>query len=492
MHGFRNVVWSSIDYLVLPILWIIFTPIFVNKLGVDQYGIWMLVNSVIGASGAMNFGLAGATVKFVAKYRATYNKKNISAVTQSSIVFYIVFGLIALILLNIISPILITEVFKVKECNHLLAIKAIKIAGVGIFVKFIDEVFVALLQGFERYDYVSKIAMPINIATVLVNLFLALRGFDISYLLISTIIIMLLGAVFKFVVFKMKVFSDFSFKPSITKHVINEVFAFGVYSWVQSIGSILFSQLDRLIIAAYLGTASLTYYTVAMQLAQQINVLLSRAFAFIFPLSSVSYENGEFSNIKHLYFISTKFVVFTALLIGGPLYLFSDQILTLWMGSDFSLNSSCLLRPLVISSVLLAASVVPFYLMNGTNFVRLNTVASLSSGVAVAITMLSLINVFGAQGAAWARLATLPVSIYSRTLIHYKLLNDKRWYIGILIVFAILAPFSILYSIREYFYGIKFDLVLLLIFSSIVGILCAFFSLFIMHYVTKYNYEEIK
>jgi len=47
----------------LLVLYFVATPIFVHKLGVDQYGIWMLVNACFGFSGVLAFGLSDATIK---------------------------------------------------------------------------------------------------------------------------------------------------------------------------------------------------------------------------------------------------------------------------------------------------------------------------------------------------------------------------------------------------------------------------------------------
>src|ERR1035438_6753012 len=47
-RSLRNSSYSLADYLLLPVLWIVATPIFLRRLGVDQYGIWMLVNTVMG------------------------------------------------------------------------------------------------------------------------------------------------------------------------------------------------------------------------------------------------------------------------------------------------------------------------------------------------------------------------------------------------------------------------------------------------------------
>jgi len=92
---FSNSAWNIADVIVLPFLMLLFTPFFIRKLGTDQYGIWMFVNSIIAGIGILNMGLGDATIKFVSKYRSLEDPINLSrivnAVFSLSLVFLIIF-----------------------------------------------------------------------------------------------------------------------------------------------------------------------------------------------------------------------------------------------------------------------------------------------------------------------------------------------------------------------------------------------------------------
>jgi hypothetical protein len=66
----------------------------------------------------------------------------------------------------------------------------------------------------------------------------------------------------------------------------------------------------------------------------------------------------------------------------------------------------------------------------------LNMVFALVSGISVVAAGALLIPDLGVNGAAWARLACFPLSLVSRTIVHYWVLEDRRWY-G---VFATFGP----------------------------------------------------
>ena len=48
-------------------------PFLVHRLGLSQYGIWMLVNAILGSMGTLSMGFGDATVKYVSAYRGQNN-----------------------------------------------------------------------------------------------------------------------------------------------------------------------------------------------------------------------------------------------------------------------------------------------------------------------------------------------------------------------------------------------------------------------------------
>ena len=45
-QNFKNSFWNFVNALIYPLVLLIATPYFIHDLGVEQYGIWMLMNSI--------------------------------------------------------------------------------------------------------------------------------------------------------------------------------------------------------------------------------------------------------------------------------------------------------------------------------------------------------------------------------------------------------------------------------------------------------------
>ncbi|MEM2293083.1 MAG: oligosaccharide flippase family protein [Nitrososphaeria archaeon] len=483
-RSFRNAIYSTADYLLLPILWFITTPIFISRLGMDQYGIWLLVNTFLGFSSVIGFGLSDATIKYVSKYRALGNKAAVIRVIRSTLTMYGILGILVGISTFLAAPFLVYHIFNVKSENLEVAIIALRIGGLGIIIRFFDSVLQSAIYGYERYDLATRVTILTNTATMIINVVLVLNGYGLIEILLVTVILLGVGGVAKMFIVKHVLIPNFVFTPLFDRFAFREIFDFGFYSWLHSISGIFLHQVDRFLIASLLNMSALTYYVVCLQVAQQIHAVLSRAVSFLFPLSSAVKETGNLQRLRRIYFKGLNFTTITAVAMGLPLFVFSHNVLSIWIGTMFANEAANILRILVLFFTLLATSIVPYYYLNGTGFVRLNALAGIIDGVIVVVVASFLIPQMGVAGASWAKLANVPIQIILRTIIHYKVLADYRWFAALGIFIPVIATFIIGFGVitiwGEPTLSFKLLIIMVLIYAllgaSITGVLCYLFN----------------
>src|SRR3970040_546128 len=67
---FRNAVSGSSGFVFISLIGLLITPFLVANFGIEQYGIYILVISVVGYYGIFDFGLGQGLIKFVAEFNA--------------------------------------------------------------------------------------------------------------------------------------------------------------------------------------------------------------------------------------------------------------------------------------------------------------------------------------------------------------------------------------------------------------------------------------
>ncbi|WP_158551445.1 oligosaccharide flippase family protein [Rhodohalobacter sp. SW132] len=453
----KNAFYNSSETILYPLLWVISTPIFVHYLGAEQYGIWMLVNGFIGfGGGAMGLGLTDATVKFVSKYRALNDIPAIVKVSRTTMTVYCLMGILVGIVVFGFAELLVENVFRVEEGNIQLTIIALKIGGIGIVARFFNDVFRSVIYAFERHDVNAKVTMGIDIVTMVINVILVIAGFDLLAVLLSSIIFLVIGGMIKAYISKKYFINSLSFIPLYDKSVLKEVFSYSFYTWLQSILRLSQSKLDRFLIAGIISVSGLTYYVIALKVAEIIHSVLARATSFVFPMVSQLVEKGNIKRLKEIYHKATFFIVIATIAIITPTYLFGFSLLEIWMGTDFANEAILILYVFLAKYMFHPIGIINHHFLLGTGLVKLNTQFL---AITVPLTlglMLLLMPVYGLVGAALAKLVSIPSLLIMRIVsekIVFKKLDIKSnlsYFIPAIVPFLLIIFWLINYPWLSY------------------------------------------
>jgi len=403
----RNAAFSAADYLLAPLLMILAAPFLVSRLGLDRYGIWVLVNALVGTAAVVPLGLGDATVRFVSSYRGRGGQDGVIRVIRSTLTVSLLLGVLVAIVVIVSAPWLAAAVFKISSPDHELATRAIQLAGVALVIRSVDSVFLSTLRAYERYDLAAGVAMAVRIANIAAAVLLVILGYGVVQILLGTLAVTTLGTLTQATLSR-RLVEGLSLRPLLDRAALREVFGFGMYSWVQGLGGMIFGQADLLLIGAILGSRQLAYYAVCVQLAQQIHGLPAAVFAFLFPMISSRYEHTGRAGLKELFKRYVGLNVIFAAVLAVPLILWGRTILTLWMGAEFASHAYVLLAILAVAYALLSINVVPHYTLLGLGQVRFVSIANLAGGVLSLIGVAALLPIIGLTGAGVGRLLYGP------------------------------------------------------------------------------------
>jgi len=418
----RNASWNTVDYFVMPVLLLAATPFLVHRLDIEQYGIWMLVNSMAGMMGIVNPCFGDATIKFVAHYRARNEIAGAVRIARTVFTIYIFWAFITFAMIYFAAPFLINYVFKVDISMRAMAITAIRLGGAAFALRFFESVCSSTLKGFERYDFASAANIFTKVSVIGSAVFLVGLGHGIIEILIAILVITNISILIQGYLAE-RLLKGVFYKPIFDIGSLREVSGFGFWRWLQEMASAVFLQSDRFLISAILGTGMLTYYTVCLQIAQQAYRLLSSAASFIFPVTSALSSGGETAGLKKLYSHSTILIALSAAAIILPLYFLASPILTVWMGADFARISVPALKLLVLSYGAYSLTIIPSSFLNGIGMVKINVLFGTISAIVVVSVSVVLLPRIGIVGAGWAHIVNILTIIglmyKTRTLIFH-------------------------------------------------------------------------
>src|SRR5271165_5861005 len=136
-----NAFYSIAEYIAQPLSMIVAAPFLVHKLGLQQYGIWMLVSAILGSMGILSTGFGDATVKYVSAYRGQNNLVGVERTIRATLTINAFLGGLFSLLIWVAAPYTVAYIFKIEPVFHAASVQAIRISAVILVVRSVESVF---------------------------------------------------------------------------------------------------------------------------------------------------------------------------------------------------------------------------------------------------------------------------------------------------------------------------------------------------------------
>ncbi len=377
----RRATWAAVDQGINPLLQLALTPYFIARLGRREFGLWVLGITVVNMSQVISLGAGMAATKHVSADLGVGATARAVAAVRASLAVVLACGIGAATVLCLFAPLIAARFFAALGPATLVA-PILALAVVAGVVQEIDGVYSGALRGAERFDLSARVEVPTRIGIGLVLVYLAMRYANAATMLEGLILAMSMKAMLKGRQAALLLGDGRCCLPARSMLAIKRVFRFGVWQWLQALGSVMFTSLDQLLVGGLLGSRALMRYSVCLQLAQYVHTIPSAAMQVIFPrVSSLGGGLGDRSR-RSMLRQATVVAVGLAAFLGLALAVFSHPLLAHWIGPTFAAENSWLLVLLVLVHIVLAFNVGAYFILLGRGESKRSAKIVLSASVA--------------------------------------------------------------------------------------------------------------
>ncbi len=365
----RNSAWNLVDIFLYPFLFLVTTPYFIDHLGEKEFGVWMLVNSVMITMQVFNLGLGTAVFKHVAAHLSikAYDKIKETFNTNFSLSCVIHLACI-LVSVCIAFGVKYFSFFKIETAYINLVSSGIILGGTIVGFKFYEQMVSYTFKAFERFDLAAWISSGTKLTVLLTNVVLVYLGFGLISLLISGIIISSLG-ILTGILFIKQMIPGFSIGLHFDKSSIQHELRFAVWPWFQSLAIIITFQCDRFFVVTYIGLATLSYYGLVATMFNHIHMGFNAIAPWLAPKITKLKTQGK--DIKELYLTTRNFsllISLTALLIFSVV---NAPILKLFLSLDKYQHAASFIKLFTLFELFFVYAIVPNYFLNAAGYERL-------------------------------------------------------------------------------------------------------------------------
>jgi O-antigen/teichoic acid export membrane protein len=420
-----NAVYGVLDYIAYPIGMLLTAPVLLRHLGATEYGLWAVATALVSTGSIVASGFGDANIQFIAKARSHGDIKAIVCAVRSTMGINLLLGAVLALISWMLVPHVSGRIMSSDPGSQYESLRALRVASLLILVRAIESVCVSTQRAYERYGAAVRISIIARILTLLVAIPLAYRGMGVVGIMVGTGVLITAGTIAQLVRLRQHL-GTASLLPSFDRAATAALFGFGIFSWIQALSGVIFTQVDKLMLGVSLGATAVTAYVLCVQMAQPIYGIVAAGLHFLFPYLAGLQTTKSNSVLKKAVFSALALNVAFVLVGTTTVLLLGHAVLYMWVGASVAEESVKILSPIVWGFALMGLNVTGYYTMLALGQVRIVTVLGIAGGAVMVSLMALLLPKMGIMGLVLARLSYGAIALLMYPFMLFVLSsNDK-------------------------------------------------------------------
>ncbi|ANI88439.1 hypothetical protein A9P82_03445 [Arachidicoccus ginsenosidimutans] len=363
-----NSCWNIADIFLYPVLFFVSTSFFIRHLGQTQFGIWMLVNTIIVSMQMFNFGIGSTVLKNTALHIGAQNENGkINVVNNAVSITLILFALC--VMLGVAGYFLVyhKHLFDIANADRLLCAKCIVIAGLLVGLKFFEQIFTNYFKALEDYKIAALLGSGNRLSGLIINIiFLWIFKINILGLLSVLFVVNSIFIIIGFFLMRRNT-NNYAFKFNLK--ISKEEASFALFTWFQSLAIIIIFQSDRYLIVSGFGLITLSYYALTATMFNHLHMGFSALLPWISPKLTKLYAQQK--NGRELYAAAQSAVTCGALILLLILYLIYPFVFRVILGTNTFNEIKEYTKYFIVFESFFVLGIVPAYYFNAVGHERI-------------------------------------------------------------------------------------------------------------------------
>lgn len=373
-------------------------PIYLHYLGKATYGIWILVNAVVGYYGLLDLGLRPALMRHVAKYIGHADERSLNEICNTAWIIQTTMAVLVLLVSAALAAWLpYMEGFALNEFPG--AQTLLLLFGGTAALSFVGGGFKSAIGGAERFDVSNVLLLASSCVVNVGNITVLYFGgglIEMATVLLCTRLLDTPVAAFV----SCRIVPNLRFNPRLFRIArVKELFGYGIHAFGVAAGERLRFASDAIVISAFLPAASIVIFSIGNRPMTFLTEFVRGISRVLTPAFSRKEASQTTSDLAHLLVLSTRATSLLAFLGSLLLVVAGDRLLKLWLGEGF--EESFLIILILVPAYLMETSLAPTgSFLLGTKGYKLISKVIIAEGIANLALSLSLIRPFGLIGVA--------------------------------------------------------------------------------------------
>lgn len=327
----KNTMLLYVRMLFLMLVSLYTSRVVLNALGVEDYGIYNVVGGIVSMFSILSASFSSSVSRFLTFELGKGDKGRLSTIFSTSVIIQTSMAFAILVIAEIIGIWFLNNKMNIPA-ERLVAANWVMHCSILTFaINLISIPYNAAIIAHEKMDvfaYVSIVEAVLKLSVayaITVSLYDKLTVYAILLLAIAVLIRLIYGVYCK------KHFEECSFLFAIEKEQIREMTGFAGWTLLGNAAYMFNTQGVNLLINMFFGVTLNAARGIATQVEHAVMQFVNNFTTAINPQITKSYAEGNLGYMHTLVCRGAKYSYFLMLVFAVPIWVETEQILTLWL-----------------------------------------------------------------------------------------------------------------------------------------------------------------
>lgn len=332
----KGAVLSYVNIILTTVVGLILTPFIVKNLGANQYGLYVLIGSLIVYFSLLDFGIGDTVIRYIARYRVSKTKSDEAQFLGSLLTIFIPI-IVFILITGGITYFYIDRIFgRNFNIEDLTLIKQMfLILLFNLSFSLIGNVFLGYINAYEKYVFTRTVLIGKYLLRSAIIYFVLIQGgLALSIIIIDTIINILFFILNIFYCIKyLNIKITFG---KISKRFVKEIFSFSIWLFLISLISSFQWQGGQLLLGIIGTPIEIAVYSIGVLLGSYYGAFAMAITTMFLPHASrLVVQNASEEILTDNMIRVGRVTSFVLMLILSGFIIFGKMFVILWLSDDY-------------------------------------------------------------------------------------------------------------------------------------------------------------
>jgi O-antigen/teichoic acid export membrane protein len=389
--------WFALGVNIL--VGIFLSPFILHRLGDAAFGIWVLIFSLTGYYGIFDLGIRSSIIRYVSKYTATKDLREVSGLINTALFTYTCVGALSFVI-TLVGCFYVDRIFHIAPGLQTAARWLLFVVGTSVALGFPLGLFGGVLEGLQKFyvnNWINVISQLLRAALIV---FYLSRGYGLLTAALITVGLPLLSSFFRAAVALRAMPVSFSWK-FVERQALRNMANYSGITFMIIVAAQLRFKTDAVVIGTFLSSAAITYFYAGSRLVDYAGEVVSSLSQVFVPMSSQSDAAGDMNRLRKIFIAGNRVCAFTILPMTAVFVILGKSIIEVWVGKKYVAQGYPVLLTLIIPYTLMLMQSASSRILFGMSKHGKFAVIALIEGASNVILSIVLVRPFGILGDAW-------------------------------------------------------------------------------------------